>query len=117
MGDDVLQAAFVLGGLDGVEDAMDVSSDLRTHASFEHVCHGVADRMELAPLPRHPSQDGLTGSPEPSVIVTDDELHAVYVAFLKTFEDLPTVWLGLGELHAAAEHTPLAVGVDPGRRE
>ena len=77
----------------------------------------VATRVERAPLPRHPSHDGLTGSPEPGVIVTDDELYAVHAAFLQTLEELPPVWLGLGELHTAAEHAPLAVGVDPDRRE
>ncbi len=59
-------------------------------------------RVELAPLPRYPSHHGLTGSPEPGVIVTDDELYAVHAASLQAFEELPPVRLGLGELHTAA---------------
>jgi hypothetical protein len=49
----------------------------------------VATRVERAPLPRHPSHDGLTGSQEPGVIATDDELYAVHAAFLQAFEEVP----------------------------
>lgn len=81
--DDVLEAAFGFSRLVGVEDTTEVSGDCRTHGYFRHVRHGARDRVELASLPRHASHDGLTGGPEPGVIVTDNEIHAVHPAFLQ----------------------------------
>ena len=112
-----MQAAFGLSRPVGVENASEVTDDIRPHGHLGHVGHGVADRMELAPPPRHSGHDGLTGGPEPGMIVADDERHAVDASFLRAFEELQPVRLGLRELHSAAEHAPLAIGVDPDRSE
>ena len=74
--------------------------------------HGVADRMELAPLPRHSGHHGLTGGTKTGVIVADDEFHAVHATLLQALEELPPMRLGLEELHARADHAPLAPAID-----
>ena len=81
-GHDVAEPPLGLGRLVGVEDAAKVAGDLRLYADLRHVCHGVLHEMELAPLPRHLGEDGLTGGLEPAVVVADDELDAPHASIV-----------------------------------
>jgi len=116
-GGDVPKAPFGLGRLVRVEDATDVAGDLHPHGDLRHVGHGVLHEVELAALPGDSGENGLPRCLEPAVVVADDELHTPHTAIDEALKEGSPVRLGLGELHAAAEDAPLAVGADTDSRE
>ena len=82
-GDRLTEASLRFSGLVGVEDATQVPGDIRPHRHLRHVCHGVLNRVKLAPLPRHASQHRLTGGLEAGMIVTCDQLDAPHITILE----------------------------------
>jgi len=113
-GHDVAEPSLSLGRLIRVEDAAEVTGNLRSHGDLRHVGHGVLHEMELAALAGHSGEDGLPGGLEPGVAVADDELDTPVDEAL---EEGTPVRLCLGELNAAPEDASLAVGADPDGRE
>ena len=116
-GHGVAEPSLSLGRLICITDAAEIVGDLRPHCDLRHVHRGDLHEMELAVLPGHSGEDGLSAGLEPGVVVAGDELVAVHAAGDEAFEELPPVRLGFGELYAAAEDTSLAVGADPDGRE
>ena len=110
--DPVLESPVGLGAVVGVVDAPDVIGDFDPHRDLGDMSHGVLARVELATLPGHSGNGGVTRRLEPCVVIADDELHAVHASFLEALKELPPVSLGLTPRDAAAEDRPLAVGGD-----
>jgi hypothetical protein len=81
------------------------------------VCHGVADGVELAPLPGDSLEGGGASCLESGMIVADDELHASHASGEKALKGGSPVVLRLAELDAAAEDGSLAIRRDADGRE
>lgn len=79
--------------------------------------HGVADRVELATLPRDAAQRGLASRLEACMIVADDEFDATEPAVDEGLQELAPVIFRLAEFHAASEDGPLAIWGDADRRK
>ena len=110
--DDFLETP--LGGVEigAVEDGADGVGDGGPLVEPGHVGLGVLLEVELAALPRHRWEEGLSGGTQPGVIVADDQLDPLEAPFLERGEEGSPVDLRLAEGGTDAEDGAFAALID-----